>query len=80
MNKIYDLLFRKKIGKIGLKHIFKYILLVFIFCYCPLAAYATFSNLTTKSNKYAAVLLSADAITGYDHWTCPIAFWRSYPA
>jgi hypothetical protein len=48
--------------------------------YIPYAAAAWISDLTTRSDQYAAILLSADAITGHDHWAPPIAFAGSYPS
>lgn len=48
--------------------------------YIPYATVALISDITSESNQYAAILLSADAITGYDHWAPPIAFLGSYPS
>ncbi len=48
--------------------------------YIPYVTVAFISNLNTKTNDYAAVLLSADAFTGHDHWAPPIAFLGSYPS
>jgi len=53
---------------------------VFLIIYTPIAVAAFISNALTKSDKYAAIFLSADAITGYDHYAPPVAFLGSYPS
>ena len=73
-------LLKKKIGKVGLKKIIKVILVSLLVIYIPIASIAFISNLTTKSDNYVAILLSAHAFTNYDHWAPPIAFFGSYPA
>jgi hypothetical protein len=77
---IKSYLFEKKFGKIGLKKVFLILFTGFAIGYIPYAATALISDITTKSNQYAAILLSADAITGHDHWAPPIAFLGSYPS
>ena len=77
---IKTFLFKKKIGKVGLKKIIKVIIVSLLIIYIPIALIAFISNLTTKSDNYAAILLSAHAFTNYDHWAPPIAFFGSYPA
>lgn len=77
---IYTLLFKKKFGKIGIKQLIKYTVIPVMTIYIPAAAVAFSSNLFTVSDRYAAILLSAHAITDYDHWAPPIAFLGSYPA
>ena len=76
---IYHLLFKKKFGNVGLRHLAKYLLVIFA-AYLPITAVAFFSNLFTKTDKYAAVLLSAHALTDHDYWAPPLAFLGSYPA
>lgn len=73
-------IFRKKYGNIGLKRVFLVLFTGLSLGYVPYASIALISDLNTKSNRYAAILLSADAITGHDHWAPPIAFWGSYPS
>jgi len=77
---IKTFLFKKKIGKVGLKKIIKVILVSLLVIYIPIASIAFISNLTTKSDNYVAILLSAHAFTNYDHWAPPIAFFGSYPS
>jgi len=77
---IKTFLFEKKFGKIGLKRVALVLLTGLAIGYLPYAASAWISNSTLKSDRYAAILLSADAFTGYDHWSPPIAFAGSYPA
>ena len=77
---IRSFLFETKIGKIALKEIIKGILACLTIIYVPIAAIAFVSDLKTDTEKYAAILLSAHAITDYDHWAPPIAFLGSYPA
>jgi hypothetical protein len=48
--------------------------------YIPAAAVAYLSDRRTDSDRYAAILISAHAIAGNDHWLPPIAFLGSYPA
>ncbi len=80
LTRIKTLLFEKKFGKIGLKRVTLVLLTGLAIGYIPYAAVAWISNITTKSDQYAAILLSADAITGHDHWAPPIAFAGSYPS
>jgi len=77
---IHSLIFKKKFGKLGLKHIIKYMLLPVFSVYLVVTVVAFLSNLWTKDDRFAAILLSAHAITDHDHWAPPIAFIGSYPA
>ena len=77
---IYSLLFKRKVGNIGLKRCFLVLLIGLALGYIPYAAVAVISDLNTESDRYAAILLSADAITGHDHWAPLIAFLGSYPS
>ena len=79
-NDIKTFLFKKEFGKVSLKKIVKLIIVSVLIIYIPIALIAFVSNLTTTSDKYAAILLSAHAFTNYDHWAPPIAFLGSYPA
>ena len=60
------------------------VFLISSFCtllvYVPAAAIAYISDRRTVSDHYAAILISAHAIAGNDHWLPPIAFLGSYPA
>lgn len=76
---IYYLLFKKRFGRISLKHLIKYILIL-IAVYLPIAAIAFISNVSVKTGKSAAILLSAHAFSDYDYWAPPLAFLGSYPA
>lgn len=77
---IYYLLFKKKFGNISLlKYIVRFILVI-VAVYIPVAAAAFVSNSLTRTDKYAAVLLSAHAFSDYDYWSPPLAFLGSYPA
>ena len=58
----------------------KWFLLCLLVIYIPLAAMAWVSDWRTSNDQYAAILLSADAFTGHDHWLPPLAFLGSYPA
>jgi len=80
LTRIKTLLFEKKFGKIGLKRVTMVLLTGLAIGYIPYAAVAWISDISTKSDQYAAILLSADAITGHDHWAPPIAFAGSYPS
>jgi len=80
LRQIKTILFEKKIGKIGLKRVTLVLLTGLAIGYIPYVAAAWISDITTKSDQYAAILLSADAITGHDHWAPPIAFAGSYPS
>lgn len=71
---------QEKIGKIRFKRYFWVLLIGLAAGYIPYAAVAVISDLNTKSGKYAAILLSADAVTGHDYWAPPVAFWGSYPS
>ena len=58
--------------------------LIFSICiltiYIPAATAAYISNRRTTGDDYAAILISAHAIVGNDHWLPPIALLGSYPA
>lgn len=73
-------LFEKRYGKLSFWKVFKKISIAFLILYTPIAAVAFISNASTNSDKYAAILLSADAITGHDHYAPPVAFLGSYPS
>jgi hypothetical protein len=77
---IYSLIFQKKFGKIGFKHLIKYLSIIIAVVYLPVATVAYVSNLFAKTDKYAAILLSAHAFSDHDYWAPPIAFLGSYPA
>ena len=47
--------------------------------YIPTATVAFISDQKMRSDRYAAILISAHAIAGNDHWLPPIAFAGSYP-
>lgn len=76
---IYHFLFKRKFGNIGLKHLLKLVLIIAV-AYLPVAAIAFTSNVLVKTNKYAAILLSAHAFSDHDYWAPPLAFLGSYPA
>ena len=57
----------------------KWVSVAILIIYIPMATIAWISDWRTRTNQYAAILLSADAFTGYDHWLPPIAFLGSYP-
>ncbi len=76
---IYHLLFKRKFGNIGLKHLLKLVLIIAV-AYLPVAAIAFTSNSYVKTDKYAAILLSAHAFSDHDYWAPPFAFLGSYPA
>ena len=75
--------FSKSIGKTKLLQplilVTKWILICILIVYIPMATIAFISDWQTETQKYAAILLSADAFTGSDHWLPPIAFLGSYP-
>lgn len=58
--------------------------LIFAVCcllvYIPAVTIAYISDRRTTGDRYAAILISAHAIAGNDHWLPPIAFLGSYPA
>jgi hypothetical protein len=76
---VYQIFFKKKFGKIGLRHLIKYLAII-VAVYVPIAAIAFLSNFLTKTDNYAAVLLSAHALSDHDYWAPPLAFLGSYPA
>ena len=57
----------------------KWILVGTLVLYIPAATIAWVSDYRTETHQYAAILLSANAFTGHDHWLPPIAFLGSYP-
>jgi hypothetical protein len=48
--------------------------------YVPFAITAFISDVMTDNDEYAAIMLSAHAVTDYDYWAPPLAFLGSYPA
>ncbi|KPJ75251.1 MAG: hypothetical protein AMJ54_15465 [Deltaproteobacteria bacterium SG8_13] len=48
--------------------------------YVPAATVAYISDRQTTGDRYAAILISAHALAGNDHWLPPIALLGSYPA
>lgn len=48
--------------------------------YIPAVTVAFVSDQKTRSDRYAAILISAHALAGNDYWLPPIAFLGSYPA
>jgi hypothetical protein len=71
---------KKTNGSVSLKRILLVLLTGLAIGYIPYAAAAWWIDAGTDSNRYAAILLSADAFTGHDHWAPPIAFLGSYPS
>ena len=76
---LYHFIFKKKFGTISSKPLIKYVVILIV-VYIPIAAIAFTSNLLTKTDKYAAILLSAYAFSDYDYWAPPFGFLGSYPA
>jgi hypothetical protein len=76
--------FRKKIGRIEILRPLLKAAKIFLICslvlYIPAATIAFISDAHIKSERYAAILLSANAFTGHDHWAPVLAFAGSYPA
>ena len=76
--------YRKKIGRFEiLKPLLKaakIILICALVVYIPAATIAFISDAQTKTDQYAAILLSAHAFTDHDHWAPVLAFLGSYPA
>lgn len=76
--------FRRKIGRFEiLKPLLKaakIILICVLVVYIPAATIAFISDTQIKTDQYAAILLSAHAFTGHDHWAPVLAFLGSYPA
>ena len=73
-------LLNKRFGTLGLKRILIATLMGLSIGYIPYSAVAFISNHDTDTNQYAAILLSADAFSGQDHWALPIALLGSYPS
>ena len=75
--------FTKPIGRVKLLQPLllagKWILICALIIYIPMATIAYISDWQTETHQYAAILLSANAFTGHDHWLPPIAFVGSYP-
>ncbi len=63
-----------------LKQLAKIICTYLMVIYIPLAMTALISDLMTDTKSYAAIMLSAHAISDYDPWAPPFAFLGSYPA
>ena len=81
---IYYYLVKKQYGSIRLlKPLAKasrILAMCIVAVYIPAATVAFVSNWQTNTDHYAAILLSANAFTGRDHWAPPLAFLGSYPA
>ena len=81
---VYYYLVKKNYGSFGLLKPLGKAGRIFAMCilavYIPAATVAFVSNWQTKTTHYAAILLSANAFTGRDHWAPPLAFLGSYPA
>lgn len=80
---VTDYLFKKQYGTIGLlkplMKAVKTLAICLLAVYVPAATVAFLSNWHTETDHYAAILLSANAFTGHDHWAPPLAFLGSYP-
>ena len=83
-SRFYQVFFKKEIGKTKLlKPLFK---ATKVFCiialaiYIPMTSIAYISNENTQTDRYAAILVSAYAIMGNDHWLPPLALLGSYPS
>ena len=83
-NRFTQLLLKKKFGQVKLLRPLSKATKVFcigaLAIYIPLASIAYFSNERTHTDKYAAILVSAHAILGNDHWLPPLALLGSYPS
>ncbi len=83
-NRFTEILLRKKFGQVKLLRPLSKATKVFcigaLAIYIPLAAIAYFSNERTHTDRYAAILVSAHAILGNDHWLPPLALLGSYPS
>jgi hypothetical protein len=71
---------RKRFGPMSLKRLVARICTCLMAVYVPFAIAAFISDLMTNSDEYAAIMLSAHAVTDYDYWAPPLAFLGSYPA
>ncbi len=75
---------RKKIGRFEILKpplkAAKMILICALIVYIPAATIAFISDARTKTDQYAAILLSAHAFTDHDHWAPVLAYLGSYPA
>ncbi len=69
-----------RVYRIKIKRLIKHTVLTIMIVYVPLAIAAFTTNLFSKPDKYAAILLSAHAITDHDHWAPVCAYLGSYPA
>ena len=82
--RLTQLLFKKEIGSVKLLSPLlkatKTFCIVALAVYIPMAVIAYVSNHQTHSGRYAAILVSAHAIAGDDHWLPPIALLGSYPS
>ncbi len=58
--------------------ILRRVVLPFFIVYSILAISTTVRDMNIQSNQYAAVLLSDHALTKYDYWASPSAFFGSY--
>jgi hypothetical protein len=71
---------KKRFGRISLKRLGASICTCLIAVYVPFATAAFISDSMTNTDEYAAIMLSAHAVTDYDYWAPPLAFLGSYPA
>ena len=83
-NRFTHFLLKKQIGKVRLLSPLLKVAKLFFVCalaiYIPMTAIAYISNERTSTERYAAILVSAHAILGNDHWLPPIALLGSYPS
>ena len=83
-NRFTQILLKKNFGKVKLLRPLLKATKVFCICalaiYIPIAAIAYTSNERTHTDQYAAILVSAYAIFGNDHWLPPLALLGSYPS
>ncbi len=77
-------LLRKKIGRFEILKPLLKATKIFVICalvvYIPAATIAFISDAQTRTDQYAAILLSAHAFSNHDHWAPVLAFAGSYPA
>ena len=65
------------------KHLLKAALILtvcILLVYIPAATVAYISDRRTSGDRFAAILISAHALAGNDHWLPPLALLGSYPA
>jgi hypothetical protein len=71
---------RKRFGTMSLKRLATRICTCLMAVYVPFATAAFISDVMTDGDEFAAIMLSAHAVTDYDYWAPPLAFLGSYPA